>query len=207
MKYKILSCLFGLFLWGFAAQAQESNLSLNLNYNYSFPVSNFKSDLVQDASPRGFTGNIMYEVNPKIKVGLGVGYQDYYQRKPRALYNYGKSQQISAVMTNSIQLVPVMARLEFDPLALSMAAVRPYISLAAGANFINYSQYLGQFASTSANTGFRGQVGLGVKIPFMKSGGWGADLGGTYDYAPYKKYDLKDLNSVNVHAGLYFRLK
>lgn len=170
-------------------------------------MNNFKSALVQDASPRGFTGNIMYEVNPKISVGAGVGYQDYYQRYPRGLYGLGKSQQVSAVLTNSIQIVPIMARVEISPFGESMPAVRPYVSLAAGVNFINYNQYLGQFSSSTANAGFRAQGGLGVKIPFGENSGWGADIGGTYDYAPYKKYGYKDLDNANVHAGVYFNIK
>lgn len=186
--------------------AQEANLKLNLNYNYSFPVNNFNTDLVSNASPRGFTGNLMYQVNPKFSVGLGVGYQDYYQKNDRQNYKLGESQDISAVLTNSIQMVPVMARIEYNPLG-AMAPVQPYIAIAAGANFINYDQYLGQFASGQASTGFRALAGLGVKIPVGKTNGWGLDIGGSYDYAPYKKFHYQDMNTVNVHGGIYFSLK
>lgn len=207
MKTKIFASLIITLFTIFAANAQESKLSLNLNYNYSFPTGNFKSDLVEDASPRGFTGNVMYEISPLVKVGLGVGYQDYYQRYPREVYNYGKSQQLSAVLTNSLQIVPVMARVELYPFAASLSAVRPYIAVAAGANFINYSQYLGQFSSADAITGFRAQGGIGLKIPFSKTGGWGANVGGSYDIAPYKKHGFKDLNTVNIHGGVYFSIE
>lgn len=203
MKYKIFISLCIMMMFGLTAKSQESNLSLNLNYNYSFPTGEFSKDLVNDASPRGFTGNLMYRINPMISLGLGVAWQDYYQRYDREVYNYGKSQQISAVLTNSIQTIPIMARLEYRPLK---SAVSPYVSLAAGLNLINYDQYLGQFASSTSSTGFRAQAGIGVKIPFTKSGGWGIDLGGNYDYAPYKKFDFKDMNSLNVHGGIYFTL-
>lgn len=204
-KYLIITIVVFL-CFGFKAEAQENNLKLNLNYNYSFPVSNFKNDLVSEASPRGFTGNLMYEINPKFSVGLGVGYQDYYEKFGRKNYNLGKSQEVSAVLTNSIQMVPVMARIEYSPLG-AMAGIQPYIAIAAGANFINYDQYLGQFASSDASTGFRGLAGIGVKIPFGKSSGWGIDVGGSYDYAPYKKFGYKDLNNANLHGGVYFSLK
>lgn len=206
MKFKLFFSLCIFMMLGFKGRAQESNLSLNLNYNYSFPLSQFNHDLVKDASPRGFTGNLMYKVNPVISLGVGMGYQDYYQRFPREVYNYGKSQQISAVMTNSIQTIPIMARVEYSPLKMETGYIKPYVSIAGGLNMINYNQYLGQFASSSSNTGFRAQAGLGVKIPFTKSGGWGVDLGGTYDYAPYKKFGFKDLNNANVHGGIYFAL-
>lgn len=204
---KLLIFLCGFMFIGYTAKSQDSRVSLNLNYNYSFPAGSFHSDVVNDASPRGFTGNLMYMINPKLSVGLGVGYQDYYQRYGRQLYNLGKGQTVSAVMTNSIQTVPVLARIEYAPFAESPTAVKPYVSLAAGANFINYSQYLGEFANSFTNTGFRLQGGLGVKIPLGIQAAWGIDAGGSYDYAPYNKAGFNNLDNLNVHAGLYLNLK
>lgn len=193
-------------LIGIAAKAQDSRVTLNLNYNYSFPIGEFKSGLVSDHSPRGFTGNLMYQINPLIGVGLGVGYQDYYQKYPREVYNTGKNEQISAVLTNSLQTVPILARAELFPLATSQTKIAPYISVATGLNFVDYSQYLGQFATSDTRAGFRLQGGLGVRIPVLQGKG-GFDVGGSYDYAPYKHFGLKDLNNVNVHGGLYIQLK
>ncbi|MCZ2460017.1 MAG: porin family protein [Chitinophagales bacterium] len=204
---KILIGLFGLLTAGFSAQSQDSRMSLNLNYNYSFPVSNFKSDLVSHASPRGFTGNVMYRFNPLISAGLDFGYQDYYQKYPRQVYNYGQTQQISAVVSNSIQTIPVMARLEVQPFSNTMTSIRPYASVAAGVNFISNNQYLGEFSNASNSAGFIAQGGLGLKIPFVKSNNLGADIGGTYNYAPYNKFGYKDLSNLNVHAGLYFNIE
>lgn len=207
MKYKLLICLSTLLIAGFSAKSQDSKVSLNLNYNYSFPLNDFKSNLVENSSPRGFSGNIMYEINPIISVGLGTGYQDYYQRFPRQIYNYGKSQQLSAVITNSVQTVPVMARAEISPFANTLTAIKPYLSVAVGANFINNTQYLGEFANPSSNTGFIAQGGLGVKVPFSKINGWGVDIGGSYDLAPYNQMGYKNLDNVNVHAGIYLNLR
>lgn len=207
MKYKFIFFLFGLLFIGYSSKAQKSRIGFNLNYNYSFPTGEFKSDVVHDNSPRGFTGNLMYKINPELSVGLGFGYQDYYQRIGRQLYNLGQGQHISAVVTNSIQTVPVLARIEYTPFAQSLTAIKPYASLATGLNFISYSQYLGEFANSFDNTGFRLQGGLGVKVPFQKSDIWGVDVGGSYDYAPYTKAGFDNLDNINVHAGLYINLK
>ncbi|MBS0423997.1 MAG: outer membrane beta-barrel protein [Proteobacteria bacterium] len=206
MKYKIVISLFVFFVAGYSAKSQDSKMSINLNYNYSFPLSDFKSNLVGNASPRGFTGNILYHANPILSIGLGFGYQDYFQKYPRQVYNYGQSQQISAVLSNSVQTIPVMARVEFSPFLKTLTSVRPYVSAAAGANFISNTQYLGEFSNPSNSTGFIAQGGFGIKIPFMKFNNWGADIGGTYNYAPYKKFGYKNLDNVNVHAGIYFNL-
>lgn len=207
MKTKYILMLFAFLICGTVAKSQDVPLKLNLNYNYSFPLSSFNNHLVKDASPRGFTSNLMYDVNPKISVGLGIGYQDYYQKNDRQLYKYGQSQDISAVLTNSVQIIPVTARMEYTPLGASPSAVQPYLALAAGFNFVNYDQYLGQFLNHTSATGFRALAGVGVKIPFGKNNGWGADLGASYDYAPFKKWGLNDLNTANVHAGVYIPLK
>lgn len=188
------------------AQTHEK-VHMNLNYNLGFPVGSFNNDLVQDASSRGFTANVLYSLTPKWSVGLGVGYQDYYQKQGRQLYKYGESKDISAVVTNSIQLIPIMAKVQFSPLGASGSVLRPYASLAAGAHFINNDQYLGQFANGNASTGFVAEGGLGMRIALGKSRDVGIDIGGTYNYAPYNKFNYSDLNSVNVHAGVYFPLK
>jgi len=206
MKLKYICTLLAGTLLTATLFAQETPLKLNINYNYSFPLSNFKKDAVENSSPRGFTGNLMYNTSSKLAVGLGIGYQDYYEKTGRQTYKYGQSQDISAVVSNSIQQIPVMARVEFTP-GGGNTMVLPYVSIAAGANFVNYDQFLGQFVNHASATGFRGQAGLGVKIPFGKNSGWGADIGGTYDYAPLKKWGFKDVSSANVHGGIYFSIK
>lgn len=207
MKTKYFLMMAALILFGTVAKSQQMPLKLNLNYNYSFPLSSFNKDLISDASPRGFTGNLMYSVNPKIAVGLGIGYQDFYQKNGRQLYKSGQSQDISAVLTNSVQMIPVTARMEYNPMGASASLIQPYIALAAGFNFVNYDQFLGQFVNRASGTGFRALAGVGVKIPFGKTSGWGADIGANYDYAPFKKWGLKDLNTANVHVGFFLSLK
>lgn len=190
---------------GNALKAQDSRVSLNLNYNYSFPTGAFNSDIVSHNSPRGFTGNIMYRVSPLVSVGFGTGYQDYYQKYPRDIYDLGDNQKVSAVLSNSIQTIPLMARAEIYPLR-NHSSFRPYVSVATGLNVINYDQYLGEFPSSSTKLGYRLQGGLGVKIPVIKDEA-GLDVGGSYDFAPYHHLGMKDLNNYNVHAGFYINLK
>lgn len=204
MKTKIfLICCTFLFLAD-TARSQDSKLSLNLNYNYSFPVNSFKSDVFPASSARGFTGNLMYQVNPALNVGLGFGYQDYYDKQPRQVYDLGDNQHVSAVLTNSMQITPFLARAEWLPFNQTLTAIQPYVSLGAGVNLVDYAQYLGEFPSSATKAGFRLQGGLGVKVPVWQARGLGVDVGGAYDYSPFHHYGLKNLNTLNVHGGIYF---
>ncbi len=204
-KIKIMFAALGLFLISQSATAQEKNIKLDLNYNYSLPVSGFNSDLVNDNSPRGFMGALMYSFNDKLSGGLGFGFQDYYQKYPRQLYTIGKSQDVSAVLSNSIQTTPVLLKAKYFPLATSF--LKPYVSLGAGANIVDFKQYLGQFASGETSVNFRAQGGLGILIPFSKLSSSGINLGATYDYAPYNKFGYKDLSTVNFQAGVTINMK
>jgi long-subunit fatty acid transport protein len=188
------------------AAAQNAPLNLDLNYNYSFPASHFKNDLVSDGSPRGFAASLLYPVNSNWAVGLALGFQDYYQKYPRATYQLSKTQDISAVLTNSIQTAPILAKVKYYP-ALQSSFLKPYLSLAAGGNVIDYNQYFGEFGNSHSNFGFRAEGGLGLFVPFKNMGTSGINVGANYAYSPYKKFGLTDLNSFNVQAGIQFHLR
>ncbi|MEO9021643.1 MAG: outer membrane beta-barrel protein [Ginsengibacter sp.] len=202
---KIMVAALGLFLISQSATAQKKNLKLDLNYNYSMPVSGFNSDLVRDHSPRGFMAALMYPFNDKLSAGLELGFQDYYQKYPRQLYTIGKSQNVSAVLSNSIQTTPVLLKAKYFP--LTTLFLKPYLSVGAGANIVDFKQYLGQFGSGQTNVNFRAQGGLGVLIPFTKVSPSGINIGATYDYAPYNRLGYKDLSTVNIQAGVTINLK
>lgn len=189
-------------LLSFTANAQKGTLQFNVNYNYGIPLGAFNSDLVSNSSPRGGRGGIMYSFSDRLSAGIESGYQDYYQKYPRALYSLSKSQDVSAVLTNSIQTTPLLAKAKY--FLTPTGAVKPYVSLGAGANLIDFKQYLGEFGSGQASVGFLAQGGLGVIIPFKKLGSSGINIGASYDYAPYKKNGYNNLNTMNVQAGVVF---
>jgi hypothetical protein len=203
LKELIIVCI--IICCTFSAKAQQETLKLGLNYNYSFPISGFKNDIISNNSPRGFMADLMYSFNNKLSGGLLLGFQDYYQKYPRAIYHLSNTQDISAVLSNSIQTTPVLlkAKYFFTP----SSYIKPYVSLAAGANLIDFKQYFGEFGNSVTNVGFRAQGGLGVLIPFKKTSTSGINIGASYDYAPYKKNGYKDLNSVNLQTGVVIELR
>lgn len=204
-KFKIILAALGVICFSQAASAQKKSFHLDLNYNYSMPVSSFNSDIVSNNSPRGFTGGLMYSFSDQLSAGLGFGFQDYYQKYPRQLYPLGKSQEVSAVLTNSVQTSPILAQVKYYP--LTGTYLKPYISLGAGANIIDFNQYLGQFGSSKTNVEFGAQGGIGLMIPFKKYSSSGINLGANYDYSPYHVNGYHDLNNINFQAGVTFDLK
>lgn len=91
--------------------AQKGNVKADLNYNYSMPLGDFKNNTISNGSPRGGSVNIMYSLSNKLAIGGGTGFQDYYQKYPRAIYKTGDNETTSAVLSNSIQSVPLMEKL------------------------------------------------------------------------------------------------
>ena len=189
-------------LLSLTTSAQKGTLQMNLNYNYGIPSGAFKNDLVKNNSPRGGRGSIMYSFSDRLSAGVESGYQDYYQKYPRDLYPLSSSQDVSAVITNSIQATPFLLKGKY--FLLPAASVKPYVSLGAGANLISFKQYLGEFSSGRSSVGFLAQGGLGIMIPFKKYGSSGINLGASYEYAPYTKNGYDNLNSMNLQAGVTF---
>src|SRR4051812_25169112 len=84
----------------FTARAQERAVQLDINYAIGIPGGSFKTDAVDKSSFRGWTANVLYNINNNISVGLGTGFQDFYQKYPRAVYKLNEGGEVSAVLTN-----------------------------------------------------------------------------------------------------------
>jgi hypothetical protein len=200
------------FLFATAAQAQtwkeKKPVTIDLNYNFSMPQGDFKNNFIEKNSAGGFNLNIMYWIKPTFSLGGSLGFQDYYQKYPRALYKLTDGSDVSAVVSNSLQTFPLMLKADYMPLAQKEKSfVQPYFTAAAGVNMINYSQYLGEFGGSNTKARFTALAGAGVQIPFKKYSQSGFVLGANYQYSPYNFNDLKSLNNINIHAGIRLKMK
>ncbi len=185
------------------AQAQD-RLMLKVGYNTGMPVGNFK-DYMGKNSFRGYRGEILYPVNEQLKIGLGVSYNDFYEKLPRKQYQTSEGT-LSAVVSNSIQTTPIMIKGEYE--LTKNGWIRPYVGLGAGFNLVTYARYFGEFSDKK--TGFKPAVGgeAGVNIPFNRETRMsGINLGGHYNYLPFKYNELTNLNNWGVHVAVYFPLK
>jgi hypothetical protein len=200
---KTLRLLIGFLIINTTGLAQQGTVRLNMNYTVASPSGPFK-DYVEETSWRGWTANVLYGINDKISVGLGLGFHDFYQKYPRAVYNLQEGGEISAVITNSLQTIPVLASIQYR--FMPDAVVQPYIGAGVGANFIIYNQYLGEFSNAAHNIGFAVRPEAGVYIPIGKRD-FGINLNGIYNYMPYSKNGLDNINSWGVGAGVRFSLR
>jgi len=210
MKYiKYISAYILLMIIGItSAHAQQKGiLKFDLNYNYSLPLGSFKNDIISNGSPRGATGAFMYGISNKWSAGIQLGYQDFYQRYPRDIYKTGDNEVTSAVLTNSIQQLPLIAKAVFKPLGGTNKMLQPYISAGAGISMIDFKQYLGEFGSSSTSGSFTAQGGVGIMVPFSKGGASGFSVGADYNYVSYKKFDYSNMNNLSFHAGIHFPLR
>lgn len=189
-----------------SVKAQNAGqLKMGLNYSYGIPSGSFNNDLIQNGSARGLSGEIMYGIHKKFSAGLSIGYQNFYQKEARQVYQTGDHQATSAVLSNSITTVPILAKASFMPLK-NNAMVQPFIALGAGISLNNFDQYLGMFGSMDNQTSFAAQGGLGVHIRFGKWSTSGLNLGANYNYINYNKFGYKNLNNISLQAGIYFPL-
>ncbi|HTL10614.1 MAG TPA: outer membrane beta-barrel protein, partial [Chitinophagaceae bacterium] len=121
-----------------ASIAQDNRLTLGLNYSVAVPQGDSK-DLVSKTSYLGFSAELMYHFNNQFSLGLESGSQAFYQKYPRQLYKTTDGGDLSAVVSNNIETVPIMLKGHYS--LLPESAVQPFVSLAAGGNIITYNQY------------------------------------------------------------------
>jgi long-subunit fatty acid transport protein len=212
MKKKIQGCVALLVASFFtiAAHAQSNDKwRMELNYNVSIPTGSFKTNEVGTTSFRGVSGGINYNFNPKFSLGLNVGFQSYYEKLDRQLYKGEGNQTISAVRTNLIDIMPVLLKATYFPIAgTSNSKLQPYLSAGAGVNMVNYQQFYGEFGGSEYAVPLALQAGAGVAVPLGVSGTTSLKLGATYNYSGYTKNDVNTkLGNVGVNVGLVFPFK
>ncbi|AXY77681.1 hypothetical protein D3H65_28495 [Paraflavitalea soli] len=203
-SYKIIAVLIaGLFTAG-ALHAQEGRLNLNINYSINTPTGDFK-DFVNKTSYRSWAASLLYGINDKLSVGFGTGFQDFYQKYPRQVYKLEGGGDISAVLSNSVQAIPLLAQVQYN--FTPEARVQPYVGVGVGGNLILYRQYLGEFGSSKNKFGFAARPEAGVFVPFRKGGPAGITLRADYNYMPVNYNDLQGMDNWGAGIGVKFPLQ
>ncbi|MDE3143139.1 MAG: outer membrane beta-barrel protein [Bacteroidota bacterium] len=208
-KHIIFALLFFSLLPASSLLAQKGIVKLNAGYDVGLPLGNFKSNYVSNISPRGLMGDLSLGINNKWSVGLGFGFQDFYQKYPRTVYDLAPNQQISAVLLNSIQAVPVLAKATFTPFQGTTKLIQPYVAAGAGISFVTYNQYVGEFSSYNSSGGkLTAMADAGIQLPFNRrnNSNTAAQVGVSYNYTKFGMSDAMNINMIGIHAGIIFQL-
>ena len=177
----------------------QHTLEFAASYNVNIPVSSFK-DYITNPAYKGFTAGLYYPISDQFKLGLTIGYNDYYQKYSRQVYQQDKTSAVSAVLSNSIQQFPVLISANYT--LTKTGFMRPYIGAAGGVNFISFDQYLGEFDSPQSMVKTFLQGEAGVLIPLSKSSPTALKIGANYNYAPFKNNGTDNLNTWGIFAGI-----
>jgi hypothetical protein len=181
------------------AMAQH-NLQLNVNYNVNVPMGTDFRNLTDKPAFKGFAAGLAYPVTDQFRAGISFGYNDYYQKFPRQVYSNGPGSDISAVISNSIQQMPLLITADYT--LLKTGLIRPYVGAGAGINFISFDQYLGEFDDPVHYTRFAARGEAGILIPLSSYSATALRIGGSYNYAPLKKPGIDNLSNWGIHAGI-----
>lgn len=204
MKNIIALIILVLAATGFSDVQAQDRLMLKVGYNTGMPVGTFK-DYMGKNSFRGYRGEILYPVNEKLKIGLGVSFNDFYEKLPRQQYQTSEGT-LSAVVSNSIQTTPIMIKGEYE--LTRNGWIRPYVGLGAGFNLVTYARYYGEFSDKKSGFKPGAAAEAGINIPFNKETRMsGINLGGHFNYLPFKHKEITNLNNWGIHAAVYFPLK
>lgn len=185
-----------------AAQAQKGKTKLGLQYTVAIPSGDFK-DVIGKESVRGWGVDIMHGVSDRLQLGVGAGFQDYYQKNDRQVYHYDDGQDISAVLTHSIQTIPILAKVKYS--LTEGTGLQPYVGIGAGGNLVMFRELLGEFGNTENYFKLAVRPELGIHIPFRNLGG--INVGAAYNYMPFNEYGIKNLNNISVSAGVSIPLR
>lgn len=181
----------------------RSPLSVNVDYSIAQPLGSLK-DYTNKTSFRGWRAGIQYQLNDQLAVGIRSGFQEFYQRLPRAVYS-DKGSDISAVQTRTLQVTPILATVQYQ-LTKPDKAIIPYVGLGIGTVNMLYNKYYGQFTDRDNSWQFAASPEVGVNIPFGKGSPLLFNASVQYSYSPYKQQEITSYNVVQANVGLRFHI-
>jgi len=215
---KRLTTLVALWAFATAAQAQYRNepndvfaspfdryvtFSLSARYGLALPMGGQKG-YTDRISPTNLALDGEWLFPQRFSLGIKTGYQYNRQRLGRQVYNFG-DQSISAVQTRTLTIIPAMVSASYY-FAENSAALRPYVQLAGGGAYVDFTNYYGTLADQK--TGFRGAVAPAVGLKFFgrRDQKFGAEIQAQYQHV-FFNYDLlkNSSPSLMLSAGIVYR--
>lgn len=174
----------------------------SIRYGIGMPMGTSRN-YINTLSPVNVAATMEWQFPHHFSLGVQTGYQYSQQRLPRAVYTLG-DETVSAVQTRTLTITPAMATASYyfaDP----AAAIRPYVQLAGGGAFVNYTNFYGTLSD--GNKKFAGAVApaIGLKVFGRREGGLGGEVQAQYQNIFYKYNEINNAQNLLLSAGLTFR--
>ncbi|GAB3960831.1 hypothetical protein GCM10028805_59000 [Spirosoma harenae] len=177
--------------------------NISARYGVAFPMGG-QQGYIDKISPTNFALDGEWLFPQHFSIGLKTGYQYNKLRLPRQVYQYD-NQSISAVQTRTLSVIPAMVSLSYY-FAGNAAAIRPYIQMAGGGAYIDYTNYFGPLVDQK--NGFKGAISpaIGIKYYGRREQGLGAEIQAQYQNV-FFNYDLlkNSSPSLMISAGISYR--
>ena len=172
-------------------------------YGVALPLGGQKG-YIDKVSPTNLALEAEWLFPQHFSLGLKTGYQYTTQRLPRQVYQYD-DESISAVQTRTLSVIPAMASVSYY-FADNAASIRPYVQMAGGGAFVDYTNYFGPLADQ--NNGFKGAIApaIGLKFYGQREQKFGAEIQAQYQNV-FFNYDLlkNSAPSLMLSAGIVYR--
>ena len=181
--------------------------NISARYGVSMPLGGQKG-YINQVSPANFALDGEWLFPQHFSVGLKTGYQYSQQRLGRQVvsFNEGNSvQDVSAVQTRTLTVIPAMASLSYY-FAENSAALRPYVQVAGGGAYVDYTNYFGTL--TDQSNGFKAAFApaVGVKYYGKREQRLGAEIQAQYQQVNFSYDQLKgNAPSFMLSAGISYR--
>lgn len=178
--------------------------SLAARYGVSMPLGGQKG-YIDRVSPANLALEGEWLFPQRFSIGIKTGYQYNQQRLGRQVYDFG-DQSISAVQTRTLSVIPAMVSASYY-FAQNSAAIRPYVQVAGGGAYVDYTNYFGPLADQK--NGFKGAIAPAVGLKFFgqRDQKLGAEIQAQYQNV-FFNYDLlkNSSPSLMLSAGLVYRM-
>ena len=186
---------------------QYVSFNVSARYGVAFPMGG-QQGYINKMAPTNFALEGEWLFPKQFSIGIKTGYQYNQQRLDRQIYSYSSGtigQDISAVQTRTLSIIPAMVSLSYY-FADNAAAVRPYIQMAGGGAFVDYTNYFGTIPDQQH--GFKGAIApaIGLKYYGKREQGLGAEIQAQYQNV-FFNYDLlkNSSPSLMLSAGISYR--
>ena len=175
----------------------------SLRYGVGVPMGT-QRDYISAISPANAILTMEWQFPQRFSLGLQTGYQYSQQRLSRQLTTFTSGETISAVQTRTLTMTPVMATAAYY-FSGPAAPIRPYVQLAGGGAFVNYTNFYGTLAD--ADKKFAGAIApaIGVKVFGKREKGLGGEVQAQYQNVFYKYNEINGAQNLLLSAGLTYR--